>query len=418
LDFELFFFHHWAPGCAFFYPDGCHVYRQLMQMIRGQYKKRAFVEVMTPNLFYEDLFKTSGHWAHYRDDMFHFNVDDAAPVAAPAAGEGEVACSCAEACHREMALKPMNCPGHCLVFRSRERSYRELPIRMAEFGVLHRNEASGALSGLTRVRRFVQDDAHIFCRRDQIGEEIKMSLDFVTEVYAMFKLTLEFTLSTINLEKYMGDLAVWEQATDMLRQELVASGHPFQEAPNEAAFYGPKIDIQVKDSLNRHHQLATIQLDFQLPEKFDLSYVDSTHSPQRPVMIHRAVLGSLERFIGIAVEHFAGRFPFWLSPHQVTLFPQNTAKPEHLEHCKKLWEILHEDDFTVDIDDGAGRIEKKVVRARDQHLSHAILVIGDQEIANGTVAVRWWNTPPKEAIKSVPFEEFLADIRQRRAEWQ
>jgi threonyl-tRNA synthetase len=385
-----------------------------MQMIRCQYKKRAFVEVMTPNLFYDDLFKTSGHWVHYRDDMFHFKIDDEAPSIE--GHDDKRSCSCADICRREMALKPMNCPGHCLVFRSRERSYREMPIRMAEFGVLHRNEATGALSGLTRVRRFVQDDAHIFCRQDQIGEEIKMSLDFVTEVYGIFKLKLEFTLSTINLNKYMGDLSVWEQATDMLRHELVMSGHPFQEAAGEAAFYGPKIDIQVKDSLGRKHQLATIQLDFQLPEKFELSYVDSMHISQRPVMIHRAVLGSLERFIGIAVEHFAGRFPFWLSPHQIVLIPQNSDKQEHFDHCKRLWNILHEDDFTVDIDDGSGRIEKKIVRARDMHLAHVMLVVGDREIANNTVSVRWWDTPPKEAIKSIPFEEFLADIKQRRAE--
>jgi threonyl-tRNA synthetase len=409
LDHELFFFHPWAPGCAFFYPDGCYIYRQLMQMIRGQYKKRAFVEVMTPNLFYEDLFKTSGHWVHYRNDMFHFAVDDPPP-------EDSAGCSCAEACRREMALKPMNCPGHCLVFRSRERSYRELPIRMAEFGVLHRNEATGALSGLTRVRRFVQDDAHIFCRRDQIGEEIRMSLDFVREVYAMFDLSLEFTLSTINLEKYMGDLAVWEQATAMLRDELVASGHPFCEVGGEAAFYGPKIDIQVKDSLGRKHQLATIQLDFQLPEKFDLSYVDSQHSPQRPVMIHRAVLGSLERFIGIAVEHFAGRFPFWVSPHQIILIPQNSGKPEHLAHCRRLWDIFHEEDFSVEIDDGSGRIEKKIARGRDAKLAHALLVVGDQEIANGTVSVRWWDTPPKQAIQPVPLADFISEIKRRRAE--
>jgi threonyl-tRNA synthetase len=189
-------------------------------------------------------------------------------------------------------------------------------------------------------------------------------------------------------------------------------------AAGEAAFYGPKIDIQVKDSLARKHQLATIQLDFQLPEKFDLTYVDSEHQPQRPVMIHRAVLGSLERFIGIAVEHFAGRFPFWCSPHQVVLIPQNPSKPAHYEHCKKLWQTLHEAEFAVDIDDGSGRIDKKILRARDMNLAHCMLVIGDTEINHGTVAVRWWNTPQKATIKSTPFPEFLAEIQQKRARYE
>jgi threonyl-tRNA synthetase len=289
---------------------------------------------------------------------------------------------------------------------------------MAEFGVLHRNEATGALSGLTRVRRFIQDDAHIFARHDQIGQEIESGLDFMKEVYGYFGMSLEFTLSTINLQKYMGELGVWDRATDLLRETLVRGGFTFTEAPGEAAFYGPKIDVQVKDCLGRKFQLATIQLDFQLPEKFNLSYVDADHKPQRPVMIHRAVLGSLERFIGIAVEHFAGRFPFWMSPHQVVLIPQNMSKPEHLEHCRKLWNILHEADFTVDIEDTDVTMAKKIVRARQDRLAHAILIIGDQEIANDSVTVRWWHTPEKAKLEPQPFESFLAEITAKRAKYQ
>ena len=276
VDHQLFFFHEWSPGCAFFYPDGCHIYIQLMNMIREQYHKRGYVEVITPNLYYDDLFKTSGHWEHYRDDMFHFSLEeDRLAFSQEKICENirpEEPCeSCAKAC-REMGLKPMNCPGHCLVFRSRDRSYRELPIRMAEFGVLHRHEASGALSGLTRVRRFVQDDCHIFARVDQIGDEIADTLDFMKEVYGYFNMTLEFTLSTINMNKYMGELSVWEQATDLLRKALINGNHQFREMPGEAAFYGPKIDCLARDCLNRKHQLATVQLDFQLPEKFQLTY--------------------------------------------------------------------------------------------------------------------------------------------------
>ena len=423
VNHQLFFFHEWSPGCAFFYPDGCHIYIQLMNMIREQYHKRGYVEVITPNLYYEDLFKTSGHWEHYRDDMFHFSLEedrlaalqsqpsgDAAPGAPQVVDPSEPCVSCAKAC-REMGLKPMNCPGHCLVFRSRDRSYRELPIRMAEFGVLHRHEASGALSGLTRVRRFVQDDCHIFARYDQIGEEIADTLDFMREVYEYFNMKLEFTLSTINMNKYMGDLKVWEEATNLLRKALVDGHHQFQEMAGEAAFYGPKIDCLAKDSLNRRHQLATIQLDFQLPEKFQLEYYDQERKPHRPVMIHRAVLGSLERFMGVAVEHFSGRFPFWASPHQIVLIPQNMSKPEHLEQCKKYQKQLHEEWFTVSIDDSSISMVKKIQVARTQALAHAIVIVGDKECQDNTVTVRWWDTPQNAKLEPVPFDQFLEQIR-------
>lgn len=425
-DHQLFFFHEWSPGCAFFYPDGVHIYLQLMYMIREQYHKRGYVEVITPNLYYEDLFKTSGHWEHYRDDMFHFSLEEdrmiqlssqpSQPPAEATPGEpqkvnpSESCESCAKAC-REMGLKPMNCPGHCLVFRSRDRSYRELPIRMAEFGVLHRHEASGALSGLTRVRRFVQDDCHIFARHDQIGEEIADTLDFMREVYSYFNMKLEFTLSTINMNKYMGDLKVWENATELLRKALVDGNHPFQECPGEAAFYGPKIDCLAKDSLNRRHQLATIQLDFQLPEKFQLCYYDQDRKPQRPVMIHRAVLGSLERFMGVAVEHFAGRFPFWASPHQIVLIPQNMSKQNQIEQCKKYYKQLFDEWFTVTIDDSSISMAKKIQVARTTTLAHAIIVVGDNECANNTVSVRWYDTPQNAKIEPIPFEQFLEQIR-------
>ncbi|KAH0793257.1 threonyl-tRNA synthetase [Histomonas meleagridis] len=419
IDHNLFFFHPWSPGCAFWYPDGAYVYHRLMKMIREQYKKRGYVEVITPNLYYEDLFKTSGHWEHYQEDMFHFPIDDEPVTVDPTEKTGGCPCQCGgEAHRREMGLKPMNCPGHCLVFRSKTRSFREMPIRMAEFGVIHRNEATGALSGLTRVRRFVQDDAHIFARVDQIQTEISDVLDFMKEVYDYFGMTLEFTLSTINMEKYMGDLKVWETATNMLRQSLIDGKHEFKEMPGEAAFYGPKIDCLVKDCLGRKHQLATVQLDFQLPEKFNLEYVDSQNKPQRPVMIHRAVLGSLERFMGIAVEHFAARFPFWLSPHQIVLIPQNESKPEHVEHCQKLWKIFHDEDFTCTIDTSSAKLLKKIAVARKNTLAHAILVVGDREIADGTVSVRWWNMPEKAKIEPMPLEKFLEQIREMVANYK
>ena len=402
-DLGLFFFHPWSPGCAFFYPAGASMYHRLMAMIREQYIKRHFVEVITPNLYYDDLFKTSGHWAHYRDDMFHFKIDEGAPSEIELANQTP-GCTCNH--EREMGVKPMNCPGHCLLFRSKSRSYRDLPIRMAEFGVIHRNEATGALTGLTRVRRFVQDDAHIFCRPDQIGVEINDAIDFMITVYEKFGMELEFTLSTINMEKYMGDLKVWEDATHMLRESLIKNGKPFIEAPGEAAFYGPKIDVLIKDCLGRRHQLATIQLDFQLPEKFELEYVDSETKPHRPVMIHRAVLGSLERFLAIAIEHFAGKFPFWLSPYQVSIVPQNQNKENQMEYCQKIYNLIHLEGFEVELLSGTESMNKKIVNSFKVG-TNCVLVIGDREVESESVSVRWRG---EEKGNTQLFTEFLNQI--------
>jgi len=412
-ELGLFFFHDWSPGCPFFYPEGCLMYRRLMGMIRQQYLKRGFQEVITPNIFYDDLFKTSGHWEHYRDDMFHFKIDEGAP------SEEEVAAADAkdpivQKQIREMGMKPMNCPGHCLIFRSKVRSYKELPMRMAEFGVLHRNEATGALTGLTRVRRFVQDDAHIFARYDQIAEEITDAIDFMSEVYGYFGMELEYTLSTINMNKYMGDLKIWEMATQRLREALINNNNKFHEAPGEAAFYGPKIDVLIKDCLGRRHQLATIQLDFQLPEKFNLTYVDAETKPQRPVMIHRAVLGSLERFIAIAIEHFAGKFPFWMSPRQIALIPQNTSKQNQMDYIKEVYRIMRLQDFAVSIDDGPESMNKKIVNAFRMSTNVAI-IIGDREVENRSIAARWRgeNSPVEMSL-----DDFMKQINEMQANYK
>lgn len=279
---------------------------------------------------------------------------------------------------------------------------------MAEFGVLHRNEATGALTGLTRVRRFVQDDAHIFARYDQIGTEMEDALDFVTEVYTkIFNMDLEYTLSTINMDKYMGDLKVWEQATDMLREALKKTGKPFHEEPGEAAFYGPKIDILIKDSLNRKHQLATIQLDFQLPERFELSYLDSNLKPQRPVMIHRAVLGSLERFIAIAIEHYAGKFPFWVNPRQIVLIPQNMTKEGQMKYIKEVYDLMFNEGFAVTIDNGPESMNKKIVNAF-KYATNVAIIIGDKEVENKSVAARWRGSD-KISVESL--DDFMNKIR-------
>ncbi|CAG5130644.1 unnamed protein product, partial [Candidula unifasciata] len=289
---DLFFFHELSPGSCFFLPRGAHIYNTLIDFIRTVYWERGFTEVVSPNIYNSKLWEISGHWQHYAENMFSFD------------------------CEKETyALKPMNCPGHCLMFDHGARSWRELPLRLADFGVLHRNELSGALSGLTRVRRFQQDDAHIFCRKDQIKDEINSCLDFLKFVYGTFNFTFNLKLST-RPEKFLGDKAVWDQAEKQLEESLNNFGHKWELNPGDGAFYGPKIDITISDALKRSHQCATIQLDFQLPERFNLSYINEHQEKERPVIIHRAVLGSVERMIAILCENFGGKWPFWLSPRQ------------------------------------------------------------------------------------------------------
>ncbi|RKP35016.1 hypothetical protein BJ085DRAFT_6284, partial [Dimargaris cristalligena] len=300
-DQELFFFHELSPGSCFFLPHGTRIYNTLVDFMKEEYQRRGFNEVMSPNMFNSKLWQISGHWANYKDDMFTLNVEK-----------------------EEFALKPMNCPGHCLLFAHRERSYRELPLRFADFGVLHRNEASGALSGLTRVRRFQQDDAHIFCRQDQVRDEIQNCLKFLQHAYGIFGFKFFLELST-RPENYLGSIDVWNGAEKQLEEALNSFSHSWELNPGDGAFYGPKIDITIADALNRKYQCATIQLDFQLPDRFNLEYrsaeagaaaagdaEDSAATSgafQRPVIIHRAILGSVERMIAILTENFGGKWP-------------------------------------------------------------------------------------------------------------
>jgi threonyl-tRNA synthetase len=356
-DQELFFFHPLSPGSAFWMPNGGIIYENLMAYIREQYRKRRYKIVHTPNMFNADLWRQSGHWDYYQEDMFVIDVDKV-----------------------KFGLKPMNCPGHCLMFGHRERTYKELPLRLADFGVLHRNEASGALSGLTRVRRFQQDDAHIFCREDQIKGEMDGLFDFLSEMYGMLGFTYKLNLST-RPDKYLGELATWDRAEDMLKASLndlkEKSGIVWELNEGDGAFYGPKIDVKVLDSLRREWQVATFQLDFMNPHSFNLEYMvgDSPAKPKekdeelqaprlkskdpqavmdsaagkpgseheqneakrasylkpltpgcaRPVMIHRAMAGSIERFTGILCEHFGGRWPYWLSPRQIVSGPPSSS---------------------------------------------------------------------------------------------
>uniref|UniRef100_A0AAQ6AA04 threonine--tRNA ligase n=1 Tax=Amphiprion ocellaris TaxID=80972 RepID=A0AAQ6AA04_AMPOC len=330
---DLFFFHDLSPGSCFFLPKGAFIYNTLIEFIRSEYRKRGFQEVVTPNIYNSKLWQTSGHWQHYSENMFSFEAEK-----------------------ETFALKPMNCPGHCLMFDHRPRSWRELPIRMADFGVLHRNELSGALTGLTRVRRFQQDDAHIFCSMDQIEKEIKGCLDFLRAVYDVFGFSFKLNLST-RPEKFLGDPAIWDQAE--------------------------KIDIQIKDAIGRYHQCATIQLDFQLPIRFNLTFVRK--APLGPVIIHRAILGSVERMIAILTENYGGKWPLWLSPRQVMVVP---VGPTCEEYAEKVKQEFHNSGFMTDVDLDPGCTLNKKIRNAQLAQYNFILVVGEKEKTSNTVNVR------------------------------
>uniref|UniRef100_A0A671X989 threonine--tRNA ligase n=1 Tax=Sparus aurata TaxID=8175 RepID=A0A671X989_SPAAU len=348
---DLFFFHDLSPGSCFFLPKGAFIYNTLIEFIRGEYRKRGFQEVVTPNIYNSKLWQTSGHWQHYSENMFSFEAEK-----------------------ETFALKPMNCPGHCLMFDHRPRSWRELPLRMADFGVLHRNELSGALTGLTRVRRFQQDDAHIFCTMDQIEEEIKGCLDFLRTVYDVFGFSFKLNLST-RPEKFLGDPDIWEQAEKQLENSLNDFGEKWVLNPGDGAFYGPKIDIQIKDAIGRYHQCATIQLDFQLPIRFNLTF-------KRPVIIHRAILGSVERMIAILTENYGGKWPLWLSPRQVMVVP---VGPTCEEYAQK---EFHISGFMTDVDLDPGCTLNKKIRNAQLAQYNFILVVGEKEKTSNTVNVR------------------------------
>uniref|UniRef100_A0A8D3C4F5 threonine--tRNA ligase n=1 Tax=Scophthalmus maximus TaxID=52904 RepID=A0A8D3C4F5_SCOMX len=332
-DQELFFFHDLSPGSCFFMPRGAYIYNTLTEFIRvGEYWRRGFQEV---------------------DDVF--------------------------------ALKPMNCPGHCLMFGHRPRSWRELPLRLADFGVLHRNELSGTLTGLTRVRRFQQDDAHIFCTMDQIESEMKGCLDFLRCVYHVFGFSFQLHLST-RPEKYLGDISVWNQAEKQLENSLNEFGEPWKLNPGDGAFYGPKIDIKIKDAIGRYHQCATIQLDFQLPIRFNLTFVGKDGDDKaRPVIIHRAILGSVERMIAILTENYAGKWPLWVSPRQVMLVPVN---PSCEDYAKKVCKQFTEAGFMAEADLDSGCLLNKKIRNAQLAQYNFILVVGEKEKMTNNVNVR------------------------------
>ncbi|MSQ23339.1 MAG: threonine--tRNA ligase [Chloroflexi bacterium] len=379
-ELGLFMFHPYAPGEAFWLPKGTVLYQTLSDYMRRLLvHDGGYVEVRSPLLFNRALWETSGHWDKFRDNMFVLDVED-----------------------QQMGLKPMNCPGHMLVYGSELRSYRDLPLRIHDQSVLHRNEESGNLSGLTRVRQFCQDDAHLFVRPDQIESEISDLLRLVKQVYALFGLEYQMELSTRNPESYLGDLETWERAENNLRDALISNDIPYLVKEGDAAFYGPKIDIHVTDALGREWQCATIQLDYQLPERFDLTYVGDDQQRYRPVVIHRAIFGSFERFIAMLVEHYAGAFPFWIAPVQAVVLP---IADRHTEHAQGVVHNLRDAGFRVELDVRRENLNHKIRDAQLQKIPY-MLVIGDREAESGAAAVR---TRAGENLGAIA----VADVIQR-----
>lgn len=378
-ELDLFSIQDEGPGFPFFHPKGMIVRNELENYWRRLHVKYGYQEIKTPIILHQRLWQQSGHWDHYRNNMYFTTIDD----------EG-------------YAVKPMNCPGGILIYRSQHHSYREFPLRTAELGLVHRHELSGALHGLMRVRSFTQDDAHIFCLPAQIKAEIKGVIDLFNTIYGTFGMSYHAELST-KPEKAMGSDEVWEEATAALREALEEYGMPYKVNPGDGAFYGPKIDFHLRDSIGRTWQCGTIQLDMQMPEKFDLTYIGEDGQKHRPVMIHRTCYGSIERFIGILIEHYVGAFPAWLAPVQAKILP---ITDRHVDYARKLAAMMRAKDIRVEIDDRNEKIGYKIREGQMEKVPY-MLVIGDKEAETGTVAVRKRGQGDRGAV---PAEDFIADL--------
>ena len=378
---QLYSFHDAAPGMPFFHDKGTFIWRKLVDYTIELMKKRNYELNMTPIILHGDLWRQSGHYEHYKDNMYYTNIDD-----------------------NECAVKPMNCPGNILIFKDRLHSYKELPIKAGEFGLVHRHELSGVLLGLFRVRAFTQDDAHVYCTEEQIEEQVQEMIDFAHELYTTFGFEYRIELST-KPEKAMGDPKLWEIADKKLQEVLDKSGKKYKLNVGEGAFYGPKIDFHLKDAIGREWQCGTIQLDFQMPEKFDLTYDGKDGHKHRPVMLHRAMLGSVERFLGILIEHFAGKLPLWISPNQVKILP---IAERHMDYGRKVAEQIKKAGLRAELDERSESTSKKVRDAQVEKYNY-ILVVGDKEIEAGAVNVRTRNNEVKGAVKIDEFIKQLLD---------
>ncbi len=382
-ELDLFMFSEYGPGFPFWLKDGVTLKDLLLDYWKKVHIERGYEFVETPAMLSKALWETSGHWDNYQDNMYISEIDN-----------------------REFAVKPMNCPGSILAYKHSLYSYRDLPLRMAELGHVHRHEASGALNGLFRVRAFTQDDAHIYVTQDQIEAEVLEIIDFLDEVYSVFGLTYDIELSTRPEADYIGTKEIWDESETALKNACIKAGKDFVINEGDGAFYGPKLDFKVRDSLNRTWQCGTVQLDMNLPDRFDLSYIDANGERVQPVMLHRVIFGSVERFIGILIEHFAGAFPLWLSPKQVTIIPVNAEY--HLDYAHEVEKELKKHGIRVNVD---GRNEKLGYRLREAQTAKTPiqLIIGDKEVENNTVNIRRYGERNQHTVSVQAFVELILD---------
>ena len=380
-ELDLFSMHEEGPGFPFFHPNGMILRNTLLDWWRGVLNENGYGEILTPIILNEALWHRSGHWDHYKDNMYFTKIDDG-----------------------DYAVKPMNCPGSILVYNSNNHSYRDLPIRLAEYGVVHRHELSGALHGLFRVRTFTQDDAHVYCLFSQVKDEVFKMIDLADYLYSTFGFKYSIELST-RPDDYMGDLDAWNLAEKNLKEALEEKNLPYTINEGDGAFYGPKIDFHLEDAIGRTWQCGTIQLDFQLPENFDLTYVDENGERQRPVMLHRALLGSVERFMGILIEHFAGKFPLWLSPVQVEVIP---VSDKFKDYAQKVADKLHAEGLRVHLDGRTEKVGYKIREAQVKKINY-MLVIGEKEETSGKLSVR---KRSGEEVQDVDVDEFIESLKE------
>ena len=377
-ELDLFMISEYGPGFPFFLHNGMIIRNELENFWYKEHTKEGYEFIKTPIMLNKDLWELSGHWFNYRENMYTSEIDE-----------------------KVFAIKPMNCPGGMLVYKNSLHSYKDLPLRIGELGQVHRHEASGALNGLFRVRTFTQDDAHIFMREDQIEEEVIRLINFIDRIYSVFGLTYDIELSTRPEEKYIGDIAIWDRSEKALQDACEKSGHTCKINPGDGAFYGPKLDFHIKDSLGRVWQCGTIQLDMNLPERFDLTYIDSDGSKKRPVMLHRVIYGSIERFIGILIEHYAGAFPLWLAPVEINIIPVNNE--HHLDYAKELQVKLDNAHIRVKVDDRDEKLGYKMRESQTKKIPLTI-IIGDKEIENNTISYRKYG---KTETTTVSVDEFI-----------
>jgi threonyl-tRNA synthetase len=384
-ELGLFMFHASAPGSPFFTGRGTILYNELVNYIRSIYSRVGYQEVITPQVFSLDLFKTSGHYQNYRENMYFTQVEEKE--------------------EQQSGLKPMNCPSHCMIFQHERHSYRELPIRMADFGRLHRFERSGVMHGLTRVRTFCQDDAHIFCTENQMNKELHDFMAMAQEVYGVLGMTNWKVLIATRPEKRMGSDETWDKAESALFNAMKSLNIPYSISPGDGAFYGPKVEIHFVDAIGRSWQLGTVQVDYMMPEAFGLEYVGEDNTAHRPVMLHRAILGSLERFIGIYIEHCAAHFPTWLAPRQVAIL---NVTDRQTEYCKEIQKTLQALGLRAEFDDRSEKLGFKIREAQIAKIPY-MLIIGDQEVENRTVSVR---LKTGANLSAIPLEKFVFQLNK------